>query len=504
MNPHEPESDKLATGTSAPAPSPTPPPAPVVTADITQDAVVVVPGIMGSELYDTVTGKTVWGLSGVSWLLKAWTRPRGLEPLRLTPEELEGRTGRIKATQLMRHSYWTPYLQGFEPYTALLDVVRSCVAHEAAVLEFAYDWRLPVTANGRLLAEAARRHLVGWQGHPAHDEARRHRVDERPARLVFVAHSMGGLVTRAALDASYDSDLFDDTRAVLTLGTPFHGAVKAAAILNSGRGTPVPLPHRQLRSVSATMPGLHDLLPQYACLIEGDDVRRLTPGDVAGIGGDEELARAAADFQGKQIHMTLPGHWTVAGTNQATPQSLTVKDGVVHPRQYGARRHSSGAFIRDARGALRFYDVKGDGTVHKDSAAVGPAVTPLPLQHGAVAFDRVALKAVAEVLRGDDHLGPPQGAPGCGLDVPDLVTAGEPWTLALTDVDSLSGLKCEIADAEGRDPRPLRPMWGDGTVVARATVSAPGLYRVTVRTIDGHTVSQLVLAGEPGTEQETE
>lgn len=478
--------------------------APAVTANITQDAVVIVPGIMGSELYDTVTRKTVWGLSGVSWLLKAWTRPKGLEPLRLTPQELEGSTTRIRPTQLMRHSSWTPYLQGFEPYTHLIDAVRGCVADPAAVLEFAYDWRLPVSVNGHLLAEAARRHLTAWRLHPAHDAARRDRVDERPARLVFVAHSMGGLVTRAALDATHDADLADDTRAVLTLGTPFYGAVKATAILNTGRGAPVPLPHRQLRSISATMPGLHDLLPQYACLIDGDSVRRLTPSDVTGIGGNAELAQAAVEFHEKQANVMLPGHWAVAGTNQATMQSLSIRDGVVHPHHHGARQHTSGDFIRDSRGRPRFYDVMGDGTVYKDSAAVGRAVTPLPLQHGALASDRVALKAVAEILRDDEHLGPPQGAPGCGLDVPDLVEVATTWNITLSGVDSLAGLRCEIADVAGGNARVLTAGWGDGLIRARATVSVPGLYRVTARTIDGHTVTQLVLAGEPGAAREAE
>ncbi len=475
-----------------------------VTADITQDAVVIVPGIMGSELYDTVTQKTVWGLSGVSWLLKAWTRPKGLEPLRLTPEELEGRTTRIKPTQLMRHSSWTPYLQGFEPYTNLINAVQGCVADPAAVLEFAYDWRLPVAVNGHLLAEAARRHLTAWRLHPAHDAARRNRVDERPARLVFVAHSLGGLVTRAALDAPHDGALADDTRAVLTLGTPFYGAVKAAAILNTGRGAPVPLPHRQLQSISATMPGLHDLLPQYACLIEGNEVRRLTPSDVTDIGGNAELARAAVEFQEKQANVRLPGHWAVAGTNQATMQSLTIREGVVCPHQYGARQHTSGDFIRDPRGGLRFFDVKGDGTVYKDSAAVGPAVTPLPLQHGAVASDRVALKAVVEILRDDEHLGPPQGAPGCGLDVPDLVEVGTAWSITLSGVDSLAGLRCEIADVAGQNRQVIKAGWGDGQIKARTTVNVPGLYRVTVRTIDDHTITQLVLASEAGATREVE
>src|SRR4051794_9324730 len=84
---------------------------------ITQDAVVIVPGIMGSELRDTATGATLWGLSGVRWLIKAWTRPGGLAALHMTDAELEGRTGRIQPVQLLRHSAWTPYLKGCEPYT---------------------------------------------------------------------------------------------------------------------------------------------------------------------------------------------------------------------------------------------------------------------------------------------------------------------------------------------------------------------------------------------------
>ncbi|MEV8311821.1 hypothetical protein AB0P36_31965 [Streptomyces flavidovirens] len=474
-----------------------------MTANLTQDAVVIIPGIMGSELYDTTTHKTIWGLSGVSWLLKAWTRPHGLAALHLTDDELEGKLGRIKPTQLMRHSSWTPYLQGFEPYTDLLDTVHDCVAHPAAVLEFPYDWRLPVTTNGHVLAQAARRHLTTWQQHPAHDQARRDRVDERPARLVFIAHSMGGLVTQAALDPALDSDLANDTRAVLTLGTPFYGAVKATAILNTGRGAPVPLPHQQLRSISATMPGLHALLPQYTCVINGNDIRHLTPGDVTSIGGSAELAQAAADSHRQHARVPLPGHRAVAGTNQATLQSLTIHDGVVETHQYGARQHTRGEFIRDRRGQLKFYDVKGDGTVYKESAAIGPAVTPLPLQHGAVAADRVALKAVAEILRDDEHLGPPQGAPGCGLDIPDLVEVGTPLTVTLTGVDSLAGLKGVITDVESHKSQPLKLAWGDDQIKATTTLSAPGLYRVSIRTIDTHTVTQLVLVSEPGIMQES-
>lgn len=346
--------------------------------NVTQDAVVVVPGIMGSELLDTATGRLVWGLSGTRWLVSAWTSRDGLAALRMTDDELEGRVGRIVPTQLLRHSAWTPYLRGFEPYTELAATMRRCVPDPASVLEFPYDWRLPVAVNGRRLAAAARAHLMSWRGHPAHDAARRLRRDAAPARLVFVSHSMGGLVTQAALDPLHDSDLAADTRAVLTLGTPFYGAVAAASILNSGRGAPVPLPHGKLRDLCATMPGLHDLLPQYACLLDRGEARRLTPGDVAGIGGDPDLARLAADDAAKRIAIALPGHHAFIGTSQETTQSLSIDNGTVHAHCHTARRHSDGSFIRRGDGQLATFDCEGDGTVSTESASSTRSPLPSP------------------------------------------------------------------------------------------------------------------------------
>src|SRR5690606_41593153 len=84
-------------------------------------------------------------------------------------------------------------------------------------MTFPYDWRLSIEVNGRRLAEEARAHLQRWLAHPAQAAARRQAVDERPARLVFVAHSMGGLVTYAALTLGGDRDLLDDTRGGMTL-----------------------------------------------------------------------------------------------------------------------------------------------------------------------------------------------------------------------------------------------------------------------------------------------
>ncbi|MFD9540902.1 hypothetical protein [Streptomyces sp. NPDC060022] len=158
-------------------------------------------------------------------------------------------------------------------------------------MTFPYDWRLPVATNAHRLAKEARKHLQRWLQHPAHAAARRQAVDERPARLVFIAHSMGGLVTQAALTLSADTDLAADTRGVMTLGTPFKGSVVAANILNTVQGGPLPLPHNRLASASATMPAVHDLLSRFLCLEDGLKVRHLSPTDVADLGAIGSYSR---------------------------------------------------------------------------------------------------------------------------------------------------------------------------------------------------------------------
>lgn len=492
---------------------------PGLSPNTTQDAVVVVPGIMGSELYDVERDAVVWGLADAGWLLRAWTTPGGLRPLHLTPDEREGRLGRIRARRLLATPAWSPVLRGVEPYTDLVATVTRSVADPAAVLEFPYDWRLPVAVNARLLAAAARAHLERWRAHPAHAAARRHRVDEREGRLVFVAHSMGGLLTLAALTDGPDGDLAADTRGVFTLGTPFQGSAAAALILNTGRGTPVPLPHGRLRDLATTLPGLHDLLPTFPCLDEGLDVRALTPVDVADLGGDKDLAEQSRAFHERLRGRTLPGHRAVAGISQRTVQSLALRQGVVVPFEHCYRQHSDGELMRDADGVPRRFDVAGDGTVHKESASLTRATVPLALQHGALAKGQAALDAVTSFLEEDEHLGPPQAAAGLGLRVPDLVAPGTPWPVHVHGADGPAGLECTVEEVGAPGGFRARTAlyaeyveeagdaggageWGDEVVTGRVTVPSPGLYRVTLDSGDDTPLTQLVLAGPTGPQRD--
>ncbi|MFF3403508.1 esterase/lipase family protein [Streptomyces sp. NPDC002659] len=454
---------------------------------------IVLPGIMGSALTETETGRRIWGLSP-RMLARAWQRRDGMLPLHLTPEEREGRYGRVTATGMLEVPAWAPFLQGFEPYRELLTAVHEVTVDQAAVLAFPYDWRLPVAVHGARLAEAARRHLIAWRAHPGSH-------GERPARLVFVAHSMGGLVTRAAL--AHAPDLAPDTRAVMTLGTPFYGAVKAAVILNGSRHDPLPaLPRHRMAAAAATLPGIHDLLPVFRCVDADLDVHRLTPADVAALGGDKELAAQAMDSQDRIIAQgphALPGHRPLVGVAQPTMQSLRLTDGLVHQQYVAFRTHSDGALVRDANGIPERRDRAGDGTVYRESATLaGPAVTYLPLQHGALAKDSVVLRHVRAVITElDEYLGPPLGAGEIGIAVPEDIVAGQAWTLRLTGVDTFAGITCTVHDAE--DDRRIdtpRLGWTDGEITARVTLPARGLYRVRIDAGGNAPVTQLVLAAD--------
>jgi lecithin:cholesterol acyltransferase len=442
---------------------------------VSRDAVIVLPGIMGSELIDSRTGRVLWGLSDTRWYVQAWTSGRSLDALRVTDAERAGHTSRVAATRLLRFPAFAPILRGMEPYSALLAGVRQVTAHPDAVMEFAYDWRLSVRYNAALLAEAAEKHLVSW---------RSHRDGTRHAQLVLVAHSMGGLLARQ-FTQRLGGDR--DVRMTITLGTPFHGSVQAAVILGSGRGIGLPLPSGRLRDLARSLPGLYDLLPGYDCVDDRGSARRLTSDDVAMIGGDRDFAlqslgafRTVDNVRGDAtLH-------TVVGVVQPTMQSLLLRDGTVDARAYLCE-YAEG----DER---RLVDHSGDGTVYRDSAAGGLQATYLPQTHGALAKSPEAIAHVRAVITGFQP-GPPMGTGGLGIDPPDLVRVGEQFDIAVSGVTDPAALSCRLVDAgTGAIAARLKLTLRAGRIIASAVLPEIGVYRMEFRAHGMSATSQLVMA----------
>jgi hypothetical protein len=474
----------------------------------THDAVVVVPGIMGSELVDTATGDVLWGLAPGPFV-SAWLSGASLERLRLCDEERLGQYGRVTASRLLQAPAWLPVLQGAEPYTRLVGRLRQVVADPAAVLEFAYDWRLPVAYNAVRLAETAVGHLEDWRRRPVHGQARRAHPTGREAKLVFVAHSMGGLLVRQLAAIGGVAEL---VRASITLGTPFHGAPKAALVLGTGRGLPVPLPATRplgklfsrdvdsgVCALARTLPGIYDLLPTYRCVHEsrGDGqrtARRLDVADVVGLGGDRDLATASARARVGWAELPLAGHEQVLGKAQPTTQGLTIVDGVAEPVAYE---------LRDRPGGVHEVNRWGDGTVPASSAEL-PGRQPwrLAQQHGSLARAADAVSFVEDVVREvePELLGPPlAGDDGIGLHVPDTpVPAGVPWPAVITGLGHLRQATCSVRSASSGTlvAQPAIEV-RDELTQAQVELPTPGLYRITLAGSGASPTSQLVLATSP-------
>jgi hypothetical protein len=464
-----------------------------VVAPRSRDAVIVVPGIMGSELVEVESGRVLWGLADPRWYVSAWTSGSSLGALRLSDAERAGRYGRVTARRLLRFPAFAPLLAGFAPYTAVLKGLRSVVWHPDAVAEFAYDWRLPVAYNGGLLTQFARRHLVAWRAHPEQVAARRADPDgNRPARLVLVAHSMGGLLARHACQ---DGGLGELVRATVTVGTPFFGAPKAVLLLGAGRGAPVPMPRARVRRLAVTLPGVYDLLPSYRCVSDGHSARRLTASDVVGLGGDGELALASFAWR-ERVSAAPQGLVQVVGTHQPTVQALTIEAGTVIGHRYTYQPCGDGV----AR-----VDVKGDGTVPRESAQLPPgSAMPLAQSHGALASSAEAVEVVRDVVT-DRRSGPWLGVGQLGLDVPDVVDAGQPYWVGITGVERPTEVRCAVIDVSS-GLRVDTPAVGrrDGAVAARAQPLPPGLYWVRIDGGGASPVTQMLMSTptpEPGGER---
>lgn len=453
----------------------------VVDRDLTPDAVLVIPGIMGSELVDAGTGTTMWGLADARWYCRAWVTGGSLKELAVTPEEREGTVSRIRATRLLRTPAFAPLFRGIEPYSDLLTGLRRVTVHREAVAEFPYDWRLSIAHNAGELKQCAKQHLARW---------RAHRSGSRDAKLVLVAHSMGGLVARYYTSVLGGAEL---VRATVTLGTPYFGAAKAMVTLSSGSGAPIPLPRKRLRRLAATLPGMYDLLPSYRCVDVGGNkqARFLTASDVAAVGGNAELTTEAFARRDQLLANGTEGLHALAGVEQPTVQSLVLRDGLVEPGYYTCVDLPDGGVSRTDR--------LGDSTVYRDAAApLGLQPSVLPQRHGAIAKTPEAIAFVRALLT-QRPLGPPLAGVGAlSLRVPDVTEIGKPFEVWVTNTDEPTGIGCVVENADGvAPPRHQTLVRESGMLVARVTLREEGVYRVRVKGGGTSAVSDLVMVAPP-------
>lgn len=436
------------------------------------DALVLVPGIMGSELYDR--DGLVWGLKP-----SVLFRGRRLRTVidRLALGDGDGLGSGIRPGGPVHFPGWLPILDGIEPYERMLKALCGLVVRPAAVLAFGYDWRLSIEYNAERLRDATNGHLASWRETVAGlDPTERGR--EEP-RVTFVCHSMGGLVARWF--ATF-LDKQQVTRRIITLGTPFAGAVKSVRLLAAGDILRFGLLAEPLRDAARTMPGVHDLLPGYPCV-----ERRGTPNppeiveptvdDFVGIGAVPQLVADA---------LTRRGQVTKAQATSAEIRSMVGVRQVTLSSWSGTG--SKARFLETIAGD----QYRGDGTVFAASAFL-PGQTPggyLPQKHGRLAGTDEAIAFVQAVLA-EDELRRFQAVDGPGLVVPLSATVHQPVELAVTTWEGDSSIVIEDAES-GREVDRLTPVRRDNRRVATTTLHQAGLYRIRLIAGGFSDVSELV------------
>ncbi|MET7898565.1 lipase/acyltransferase domain-containing protein [Streptomyces mirabilis] len=456
--------------------------------------IVVLPGITGSVLRsrgeDGSDGKDVWAPSiGAIWSTLA-TRGHSLQRLLLD----HGDPGDVVAERLMPDAHLVPGLVKIDGYSSLaaavrdtFDVVPGSVGSDrpANYLEFPYDWRLDNRVSARRLADTVDTALHRWRKHS----------NAADARVIFLAHSMGGLVARYYLEVLGG---WWTCRALITFGTPYRGSLNALDFLANG--------YRKLfvdlTEVMRSFPSVHQLLPIYPALKAGDAYVRV--GETRGVPGvDPELAADALAFH-REIEMEVNAHrddeeyrrngytiLPVVGTRQPTKQSGQLSaDGLRVTRE-----------LPDWIDPLL---ADGDGTVPRASAIpleLSDAYRDsfVPERHGSLQCNPAVLadlrgRLEQSQVRGLGEIrGPgesPRAAerPAIALDVDDLYPAGEPVELRARLIhagDDSGPVRARLepvtpGDAAAAHQIDLSP--GTDGWTLRLPSLPPGVYRVEVRT----------------------
>lgn len=436
----------------------------------TPDIVVLVPGIMGSVL--TQKGKDVWALSGSAIVRALFSLAGSIEELALHGDDpgLDDLGDGVEAPRLMPDTHLIPGFWKIDGYSGVRNFLFNRFALQDGInyFEFPYDWRRDNRVAARKLKKKAEELLA----------ARRRQLPGQDVKLILVTHSMGGLVSRYFLECLGGAQ---DTRLLVTFGTPFRGSIKALDYVCSGFKKIVDISDL-LRSFTS----VYQLLPTYRCVEDGRGglAKIVDAGALPNL--DAGRAAAAAQFHEEMSAAATPAKTTpyilynVVGILQSTLQSAQL---------VGNAFHALESYPQD--------DWNGDGTVPRVSATPDdPRVNPrfyVAEQHGSLQNNdtvQANLAALIEEglidygrLRGlvDKHQNTIDQFIRLRLQIPDAILATEALEIAASPEEPRPLLASVERVGDTSAPRvvPLTPA-ADGVHHASVSGLAPGCYRVTI------------------------
>lgn len=312
-------------------------------ATVARPPVIIVPGIMGSELWQGSQ--------------RVWPNPRLLftqpDIFRL-PADDPARGNPLDPQRILGEVTLVPNLIKLEQYDRLGDFLEEALGYERGndLLEFAYDWRRDVRLSAQRLAE---------------------RIDAWNVRspIVLIAHSLGTLVSR------YYIEHLGGKRKVgrlILVGGPHSGTPKAITTLLHGPDLlPLGLMGETLRQVLASFPSAYQILPTYACLTDqAGQTFDISGADAWPLAAQRAQVAAGLDFRRELGQQTSVPTVSIFGYGLKTITGLTLA------------RAAGGAWSK-----LQVVQADaGDGSVPASSAVLaGSEIHPVQQYHGALYVD---------------------------------------------------------------------------------------------------------------------
>ena len=321
---------------------------------------------------------------------------------------------------------WTP-IRGYDVLVAALEELgyrRDNAAHPPNLIAFAYDWRLSNRYNGERLKAVVE---------PALERIRAQGGESAGAQVVFVCHSMGGLVARWYIEKCGGAEV---TRKLITLGTPWRGATDALEQLVNGVKKGIGPFSLDLTDFSRSLPSIYQLLPEYACIATSSpsttgfakttevalpNVSTAMVADAMAFHTDLQAAESGRQTSRDMTHM-------VVGVRQPTQTTVTLQDG---------RATTAQTFGTD--------NDYGDGTVTLTGAVgLGESLDTnlavrVPDQHTNLQCNEFVLDQVEAILTARPVRRRDLATTTVRAVVPDLVTGGAALTVSLDLESDLPG-----------------------------------------------------------------
>ena len=435
------------------------------------DIVVLIPGITGSVLEQD--GREVWSASASAVLRALFTRGDTIRKLMLDADDpdLDDLGDGVRATRLVDDVHLFPGLWSIDGYTKVARRLstRLRLVSGATFFTLPYDWR----RDNRVAARRLQRESDQWLA--------RRRASSPDAKLVIVAHSMGGLVARYFLEVLGG---WRDTRALITFGTPHRGSINALETLVNGipKGDVI-----GLTELCRSFTSIYQLLPIYPCLDTGDGslVRVSETDDIPALAArDRERIRAAAAFH-REIERAVESNQASVGTG-ATRYAIHSVVGLDQPTSQTAIARNGRVQVLRARNGT---DESGDGTVPRVSA------TPIEFgesnavfaaaRHGSLQNTDAVLAHVQGVLTKPRDLGNVKAVGAeitLSLDIDSLFAAQEPVCFAVAPSTPGVPLDAAIESTDGSVPKQVitLPPSDDQWIRIEMPPLPPGAYRITV------------------------